>query len=574
MLLPLVAAVVPAGLLLPWWVAVSRRPLLLLADPATGWTGRGVDPLPDSWLASWPVTAGWESLARPAAALSARMPGSWRATTTGWPDGWPPAVLAAGVVLPVLLVAVVALLRRRRSGTAALLAWLALLAGVATAVVAQRSVVGTGRSWPGPGLSLAGLGLVTAVLLVAPALRRRLGTWALGARHAVGAVVALACLAGPVAALAAATWQGAGSPEGRLGLVARRATDVLPPVAVAEVEGPGGSRTLVLASGGGTVRWNLARAVAPWWGSDSTVADARPVPRGGPDSAVMLPVIAGLLSDSGADPRPSLTQLGVGSILLTAPIDDALTQALDAAPGLVRVGGIAHGVMWRVDPVTAGVRPSRVRITDASGRTVSTVPVPAAAQDVDGQTVVDTDLPAPGTAAAGAGRLLVMADRADAGWQASLDGQRLAPAPPAAGWAQTWQLPARGGHLSITYSGGWLARLGTARWALAVLAVLIALPLPRLRRRVAAPAPPRRTHAVPRCENEDAALVPVPRIFDEEHPAEGDVQQVLSEPVRRRRGRSVAADEAVADEAVVSDVPDEAASVAASPDGVVSQESS
>jgi hypothetical protein len=288
----------------------------------------------------------------------------------------------------------------------------------------------------------------------------------------------------------------------------------------------------VLAAGGGTVRWNLARSVAPWWGSDSTVADARPAPRGGPDSAVVLPVIAGLLSDSGADPRSALTQLGVGSVLLTAPVDDTLTQALDAAPGLVRVGGIAHGVLWRVEPVVAGVRPSRVRITDAKGVTLTTVPVLPAGQAPDGQVVVDTDL-----AAGSSGRQLVLADRADAGWQADLDGHPLPRATAAAGWAQAWLLPARGGHLSITYSSGWLARVGTARLVLALLAVLVALPLPRLRRRVAPPAPPRRTHAVPRAGNEDHALAPAPRIFDDEHPLDGEFEQLLTEPAPRRRAR-------------------------------------
>ncbi len=531
-LLPLVAALVPAGLLLPWWVAVARRPLLLLADPATGWTGAGVDPLPPSWLGSWPLTAGWETLARPAAALAARMPSSWRAGAADWPVGWPPAVLAAALVLPVLLVALLALVRRRRSGLAGLVAWLAVLAGTATAVVAQRSVVGTGRSWPGPGLSVAGLGLVTAAVVAAPAVRRRLGTRAWGVRQLVGVGLALVCLAGPLGALVAASWQGLQSADGHLGLVARRGDDVLPPVAVAEVEGPSGSRTLVLAAGGGTVRWNLARSVAPWWGSDSTVADARPAPRGGPDSAVVLPVIAGLLSDSGADPRSALTQLGVGSVLLTAPVDDTLTQALDAAPGLVRVGGIAHGVLWRVEPVVAGVRPSRVRITDAKGVTLTSVPVLPAGQAPDGQVVVDTDL-----AAGSAGRQLVLADRADAGWQADLDGHPLPRATAAAGWAQAWLLPAQGGHLSITYSSGWLARVGTARVVLALLAVLVALPLPRLRRRVAPPAPPRRTHAVPRAGNEDHALAPAPRIFDDEHPLDGQFEQLLTDPAPRRRAR-------------------------------------
>jgi GT2 family glycosyltransferase len=518
--LPAVAGLIPAGLLLPWWLAVARTPGLLLADPATGWTG-AVDAGAGgpAWAAGWPLQAGWEVLQRS---------GNDLAVGTGHAPGAVALVVIGVVLAPLVVLAVAALLRRRAAGAGVLLGWVTVLAAIATATAGQRSVVGSGRSWPGPGLSLAGLGLLLAALLLAPVIRRRLLASRVGLRHGAGLLLAAGCALGPLLALAAGTWQGLASPAGGYGSVTHRAAgSALPSLAVAEAEGSVGSRTLVLAGDGRTLRWNLARTAAPWLGTGSTVVDARPPARGGPDSAVVLPVVAGLLSDPGLDSRPALTQLGVGSVLLTAPVDDALAQALDVAPGLVRVGGTGAAALWRVDPAPGGapIRPGRARIVNASGATASAVSVlPTGAGDGFGDEAIDT--PVPGGRA---GRLLVLADRSDPGWTATLDGRALPVA--RRGWAQAWQLPVAGGRLRVAHSAGWVARTGPLRIGLAVLAALIAVPLPRLRRRVAAPAPPRRSLPVNRLPAPLRPMPPVPQIYDAEHPADGDVVPVLSDPV-------------------------------------------
>ena len=84
------------------------------------------------------------------------------------------------------------------------------------------------------------------------------------------------------------------------------------------------------------------------------------------------------------------------------------------------------------------------------------------------------------------GRRLVLAERADGGWVATLDGRRLAPAVHA-GWAQAFELPPGGGRLVVEHRGALAGGVGAAQLAVAVLALLLAAPLPR-RRLPAAPA--------------------------------------------------------------------------------------
>lgn len=76
----------------------------------------------------------------------------------------------------------------------------------------------------------------------------------------------------------------------------------------------------------------------------------------------------------------------------------------------------------------------------------------------------------------GAGRILRLADTADAGWTATLDGRPLTRTT-VDGWAQGFQLPTSGGRLDLTYDDpiGHTAWLWT-QGALAVVLVVLALP--------------------------------------------------------------------------------------------------
>lgn len=114
----------------------------------------------------------------------------------------------------------------------------------------------------------------------------------------------------------------------------------------------------------------------------------------------------------------------------------ALTAGLDRAGGLEKVGSTNSGIVWRVRPDS--VKPSRVRVESPGGVTTAVG---------SSQLRVDGDVNAVGT--------LILAERADTGWRASVDGVALAPLEAADGWAQTFNMP-QAGHLSVTYSAWWI----------------------------------------------------------------------------------------------------------------------
>jgi hypothetical protein len=87
-----------------------------------------------------------------------------------------------------------------------------------------------------------------------------------------------------------------------------------------------------------------------------------------------------------------------------------------------------------------------------------------------------------------AGRLLVLAETADSGWRATLDGRRLPPATPVYGTQQAFVLPSGGGRLVVRYE--W-PRDDVLRWvALAALLVVVVLAAPPVRLREDVPGEP------------------------------------------------------------------------------------
>ncbi len=518
--LPLLAAAVPAGLLLPWWWAVVRAPQLLLsaADgtrPAPSGTGNG--------------TPWWHLLALPAApdggAPAARLAALARALgAPGWPSPSAPAavavVLAALVVVPAAVAAVAGALRRRGGGTAALgwaAAGLGLLLAALTLAAAEPAAVA-----PALSLGLAGLGL--AALLgaqVLPALVRRRARSPRPAR-AVLAVSAVLALAGPAVALGLTAAAGTGPVGAGAGL---------PELAVAEARGPNAARTLVLAvdQSPARLRWAVVRGAGVVLGDASAALATRPADR---DAAVVLPVLAGLLSTTGSDARPALAQLAVGSVALLAPTDPGTVLALDASPGLTRVAGTSGALLWRVDPPAGSAlsRPARARVVDAAtGRALLALPSSGPTRE---QVAAHLE-PGP------AGRLVVLAERHDAGWQARLDGVPLAPS--RQGWAQAFVLPTRGGHLEVRHDAGVLALADPARAGLLGVALLLALPLPRLRGRAGPPRPPRPSRPLPRpaAAPDDLRPAALPQVYDDDHhPEDGARPLYIGPPPRGLRRRS------------------------------------
>ena len=122
-----------------------------------------------------------------------------------------------------------------------------------------------------------------------------------------------------------------------------------------------------------------------------------------------------------------------------------------------------------------------------------------------------------------AGRRLVLAERADAGWRATLDGRRLAPGVHA-GWAQAFELPAWGGELVVEHRAPGAGGIGAAQVLVLVLALLLGVPLPRRRLRLRAAFRardgPGRTVDVAALEAEGPVTWPVPVIPPQRGPVE------------------------------------------------------
>ena len=501
------AAVVPTVLLLPSWAAVARQPRLLLSDPALAGAVDGAPPGPPdvARLVGIPLPSG--------------LPSGLLAVTS--------VAVAAAVVVPVLVAAVLGVLRRGAGGRA-VLGWWAAGAGTAAAAAAWGVAVAGTPAAPlagvgGPGLSCALAGLGAAALLGAEAAPRRARRTAHPrlARALLAGAAALA-VAGPLVAGGVAAW--AGSRTGS-------APPPLPAVARAEATSAAGTRTLVLRVDRATagVRWALVSGDGPTLGDASAALAAAGLRAASPlsrDSAVVLPVLGQVLSDAGRDPRTALADLAVGSIVLLPPADPATVLALDGAPGLDRFGDAHGALLWKVAPPQGSdlPRPARARIVDPGGHAVRALPWQGAGR-------VDTTV-----AAQGPGSSVVLAQRFDPGWHATLDGTELAPVR-WHGWAQAFRLPDAGGRLEVTPDEGRGRLTDPARAALLAVALLAALPLPRLRGRADALPPPRSSRPLPRPAPAPDDLVPAPppQVFDDEHPEDGSRPLRIGPPLRRPR---------------------------------------
>ena len=479
---------VPAVLLLPWWWAVVRHPVLLLAEaggpsaPASVarngiWhvVALGTDP------AAWLVTAPGRTLTATVATLPAVLHVGPAIVVR---------VLAAGLAVPVLVLAVAGLLRRDRRAVAAATLWLVGISGLVVAalapwLVAARVNGAERHAWPGPAVSLFLLGLLGAALCRADGAAGRLRTRSLGRRHAAAVALAGAAVLAPLLTLTAWSWQGwqvgaahPAHPEDQRAAgrwVHRADPDVLPAVAAAEAESPAAIRTLVLRSVDGRVSWNLAGTGGPRTGVTSAETALM---RDDLDADQVLPVVGGLLSGTGHDERAGLADLDVGSVLLLAGSDDAALAALDTSPGLVRVAAPGGSVLWRVqldDSADGPTRPARVRVIGPDKNVLAALP---STESGEVRTRV-TSGPS--------GRRLVFADRADPGWHAWLDGEELT-ATTYAGWAQAFQLPPRSGTLVVGYREPGQRWTDVARLAVAGVALLVAVPLPRRRPRLLPPS--------------------------------------------------------------------------------------
>jgi len=482
-----------AALFIPFGLSVLDRPRALLADPGVplGFEGAPLwqqilgQPLrftPDGGLSGLPLFSG--------------------------PVPWA-LLLALLVAVPVLVLAVVAIAapgRRRRAAQALWAAALVMLAGgwlaghVATGVNGDTLVNPfTGPTVSAAGFALLGAGVIGAERLLDAADRAASSSTR---RHVVlTAAVALGTvllLAGPLAGMAAWSAQNllrpavpvalpggdpGSRPLGSARLVEAANPRTLPATAIDRGTGPEQSRTLLISTTeAGAFNAALMRGAGTTLDSLSSIASARSI-LGAPGNetvrdddavtAAIRSVVATIVAGQGVDPRPELERLGVGFVVLRSADTAAQLTAsrMDAVPGLVAVGQTDVGWLWRITPLNQPVlQPAdvahRARIVDGAGAT--TVLLPSGYDDVDTTVPEGAD-----------GRLVVLAERADPGWSAWLDGRRLTST--TSGWAQAFTLPPGSGQLTVRYENPWALWSAVLQVTVIGLTVMLAIPMPARR---------------------------------------------------------------------------------------------
>jgi GT2 family glycosyltransferase len=467
---PLLAAVLAAGVVAAWLRASptgQRRVLRSLAAAVT------LAALPVALLAPWSLRL----LAHPSRALlspGVAVPGlvdqhldPWR-LLAAWPGG--PGMPTVVLVIPLVIVALVGLVRRDGAALARVGWGLVITAGVGSVVI-SRAVARNGGGavvggWPGGTSSVVGLGLCLAAAVAARGSRTALRTMAFTWRQPGAALLSFAAAAASLGLAVGWVVRGADGP------VHREHRDLRPAFIAAEAQTAQQPRTLVLRTVGDAVHYDLLRGQP----TDLTEADAAPSRE---QRRRLDAVVRDLVAGRGDQPAERLSTYAVRYVALPPPADDPrLLSVLDGTTGLSRVSVEGSTRLWRVvAPAAAAV------VLDPT----------AAAVAVSGQpptTALLTAHPATplngfGRARVGAGadgRLLVIAEATDRRWRAELDGRPLVPVP-AWGWAQGWRLPTTGGVVTVHRARdprhGWLVAQGV----LVGLTLLVAAPSTRRRTR-------------------------------------------------------------------------------------------
>ncbi|MEF9883272.1 glycosyltransferase family 2 protein [Streptomyces sp. P9-A4] len=366
-----------------------------------------------------------------------------------------------GLLLAGLVLAALAGLLREERQLAVRAAWAAALAGLLFAALSNGA---GGTGWAGPATLVYGAALIAAGMIGAEGGRTRVAAHGFGWRQPVAALIALACALGP--AVAAVGWMIGGAD----GPLTRRDPVQVPAFVAEESATRDQPRTLVLGAGApGEVAYTLVRGSGARLGDAELTAAAEGDPR-------LDDVVAHLVAGSGADQTQELSGYAIRYVLVRDGAPRQMSRVLDSTPGLSRLSQLDGSALWRVDREIARVMivPPAAKTTGGTTEPAKgSEPVAVAAGPVEAHTTVP---------AGPAGRVLRLADRADEGWTATLDGRELTRTT-VDGWAQGFELPAQGGRLDLTYDQplthtAWI-------WAQVGLAVvLLVLALPGRRREI------------------------------------------------------------------------------------------
>ncbi|MGH8870116.1 MAG: family 2 glycosyl transferase, partial [Actinomycetes bacterium] len=262
--------------------------------------------------------------------------------------------------------------------------------------------------------------------------------------------------------LAGLAWigQGAGDP------LERRSAEALPAYVAAEAATPRHPRTLVLRQDdGGRVRYAVLRDAGPTLGASETAPRAETQGR-------LDRLVADIMSASGGgDEARQLAAFGARYVLVTGSVQPSIIERLDAVPGIDRVSTERSSALWRL-------RGSQARLVLRSEDGQDETPLPS------GRIGAETPLP-PGDP----GRRLVLAEQADEGWTATVDGQVAQPVT-IDGWAQGFEIPASGGRLVLSHESDSALQWTILQALLAFAALVMALPGARTTEEPEAAPPP------------------------------------------------------------------------------------
>jgi GT2 family glycosyltransferase len=242
------------------------------------------------------------------------------------------------------------------------------------------------------------------------------------------------------------------------------------------------ARVLVLRPGSGDEDPVSAHLVVG--GGDSIlqhggVLDARTIATAGeghgstvdadPASTALREVTGSLLGSTSDASSARLRTLAIGYVVVPADgssqasDDGALGGALDSSPDLEKVTENSSGALWRVvEPgARAVVRPEQGTDAEAFDQVV----LPSGLIDAGGTVRATQD-----------DREVVLSERAESGWRATLDGRPLE-AHTVDGWAQGFTLPAgQGGEIEIARSFPWRLPVQVLLVGVIGVSVLVALP--------------------------------------------------------------------------------------------------
>ena len=388
--------------------------------------------------------------------------------------------IVAGAILMVL--AVFALLRPGNALIPARVGWLVIAGSLALVAVARGVVVGEETASTAPAVSLILAGALLAIVPATGNLSTSLRQHNFGWQHLV------LILGGMLALVVPASWISIFATQS-YGTNQLRADTSAPTPALSQqlAANLGRERTLILSPRADEVEASFLRTDGPSI-LDSPSITALETWRPDPARASLNLTVAELVAGSNPRAAGELAAAAV-AVVVVPPLEQlpeetsqadhsALIAALDSTPGLSRITVNDSGTIWRVVDATAGSAPGAAsQPAQASAEGVVT----ATARVEDDGVVTRVPMQTGGidtTLEAGeAGRVLILAERADPAWQATYDSVPLTRVE--TDWQQAFELPAHAGHVEVFYRPRWYPWWAVGAWVTAALTVILAIPLRR-----------------------------------------------------------------------------------------------